>query len=1060
MARSLSRGRFDRSPLLDASPDSYREPLTSRSMKKASYTPRGGMIPSSSRDGGGLYATPPRSPLGIAGGGGHRSASRPRFGRDRDSPYESDYDDRRNPANEERYGRSASSARERIDDAVDDDSLAHGSAAGSRAREVLSKLRGGSRAGTTDRGLYSEPPSKPPLRRGLGPAASSPRRRLDLDDLRDDVYPDGYGDASLPTSRYEVIGMKEELKKKEEVVASLRRELDDVASRYDEDVQSIRSKLVATFKEDMREMKEDIRSKLVATFKEDMREMKEEWEDAFRRLKDEGDASQRAMEAELDGAARAKAEAEAELNEARAKHRTRAEEAERAARDRLEELKRSKEEDLERLRAMYEEHLEGTRKASQDVETELRAEVHTLLEENEKIKNCYDNLESEARRIQSDLDEADANRERATDDAVRLEKEVQTAKDELADALDAAEKRGQRIHEVEDELSEVRGELERRTSEHQRVAAERDRFEREYDATSKELDELATRYDKLVKTYEKAREERALEGRYAEALAKQRDNLNAIVENGRAETEELKRLNTGLEEANRSYVGLGKEFRLKDGEVETLREALSRGERLGRVCEEFDVADGTALRETLAKAEKAGARLEALGRERERYNATVKALKVDLKALHGGDAGPETSLQEHMRLLNERWDANEVRLRQTDKLKGELEESIQLLEEHATEREKMIREHGTKVDGLERDLREAQAALVKVEREKSSLSERASDLERLDAKTKRAREELDAQVAELRDRLDRAEDERRERDAEAKSLNADRRALQAELDKVRSKKSELEDALGKMDEVKGGMKKKLETAYYDLEEARRELSSYEAELSTLSKKRSEERELREALERERRERDDVLDHARREAAAAAEEAKAEASERFKVQLRLLEEKHADSDRRNGEYLEQKFRDEMDELRTRNRQLERTAKEHKESLDQKSMAEIKRRGEFAKQKQELEILRSKERHLETHVNQLEEHISKVVADYEARLQGSGATTCSSDEEKALKKQVRELEKKLEVSSAAMKQIGKSSLLMEKENERLKHDKNELKLKLKKLVDCAEKFQAPK
>jgi predicted RNase H-like nuclease (RuvC/YqgF family) len=126
-----------------------------------------------------------------------------------------------------------------------------------------------------------------------------------------------------------------------------------------------------------------------------------------------------------------------------------------------------------------------------------------------------------------------------------------------------------------------------------------------------------------------------------------------------------------------------------------------------------------------------------------------------------------------------------------------------------------------------------------------------------------------------------------------------------------------------------------------------------------------------------------------------------------------------------------------------------------------MAEVKRRGEFAKQRQELEILRSKERHLETHINQLEEHISKVVADYESKLQSSGRTVCSNDysnseEIKAMRKQVRELEKKLEVSSAAMKQLGKSSLLMEKENARLKSDKNELKSKLKKLVDCAEKF----
>ena len=134
-------------------------------------------------------------------------------------------------------------------------------------------------------------------------------------------------------------------------------------------------------------------------------------------------------------------------------------------------------------------------------------------------------------------------------------------------------------------------------------------------------------------------------------------------------------------------------------------------------------------------------------------------------------------------------------------------------------------------------------------------------------------------------------------------------------------------------------------------------------------------------------------------------------------------------------------------------------EQKESLDSKSMVEIKRRGEFAKQRQELEILRSKERHLETHVNQLEEHISKVVADYETRLQSSSQTICSNvndEAEREMKKQVRELEKKLEVTSAALKQLGKSSLLMEKENGRLKNDKNELKTKLKKLVDCAEKF----
>ena len=124
-----------------------------------------------------------------------------------------------------------------------------------------------------------------------------------------------------------------------------------------------------------------------------------------------------------------------------------------------------------------------------------------------------------------------------------------------------------------------------------------------------------------------------------------------------------------------------------------------------------------------------------------------------------------------------------------------------------------------------------------------------------------------------------------------------------------------------------------------------------------------------------------------------------------------------------------------------------------------MMEIRRRGEFAKQKQELEILRSKERHLEAHVAQLEQMQAKTVSEYEQRI-ASSDSICTSSVEKSLKKYVKELEKKLEVSSAAMKQLGKSSLLMEKENQRLMRDKNDLKLQLQKLVDCAEKFEGKK
>ena len=446
---------------------------------------------------------------------------------------------------------------------------------------------------------------------------------------------------------------------------------------------------------------------------------------------------------------------------------------------------------------------------------------------------------------------------------------------------------------------------------------------------------------------------------------------------------------------NMKYVDVSKEFRLSN-------------------------SDPSTIRDELVKAEKMKERVDSLIRERERYNATVKALKMDLKSMHGKNGvGSETSLQDHMRYLNEKWELNESRLKEAEKIKAELHESLQLIAEHGKERDQMIK--------VKRDLEESQTALVKMERENNSLSSEITALKTADAKTKTS-------LMETETKLTNSEHER-------KNLDADKKSLQAELDKMSSKRNQLELALDNMEQIKRGLKEKLESAYYDLEVSQRELKAirheYEAGQSKLSSKEAEIENLNE-----------MYNHARLEQAQTIKDAQQEVAESFKTKLRLMEEKFAT-----------RQRDEEQQLRERNQELEKTVKEQKESLDQKSMAEIKRRGEFAKQKQELEILRSKERHLETHVNQLEDHISKVVADYEAKLQhSSNQTICSSvnEETLSLKKQVRELEKKLEVSSAAMKQLGKSSLIMEKENGRLQNDKNELKLKLRKLVDCAEKF----
>ncbi len=92
--------------------------------------------------------------------------------------------------------------------------------------------------------------------------------------------------------------------------------------------------------------------------------------------------------------------------------------------------------------------------------------------------------------------------------------------------------------------------------------------------------------------------------------------------------------------------------------------------------------------------------LETLGRERERSNATAKALKCILKALHGSSAKKETSLEKHMCLRNKKWDGNVSRLKHIDKLKSELEESIQLFEKNTIERGQMMKEHRDRESGL------------------------------------------------------------------------------------------------------------------------------------------------------------------------------------------------------------------------------------------------------------------------------------------------------------------------------------------------------------------------
>eukprot|EP00579_Thalassiosira_antarctica_P025448 CAMPEP_0202014044 /NCGR_PEP_ID=MMETSP0905-20130828/27972_1 /ASSEMBLY_ACC=CAM_ASM_000554 /TAXON_ID=420261 /ORGANISM="Thalassiosira antarctica, Strain CCMP982" /LENGTH=160 /DNA_ID=CAMNT_0048573797 /DNA_START=65 /DNA_END=544 /DNA_ORIENTATION=- len=155
MVRSLSRGRFEhRSAVLESpTTDTYRrgghtpmDSTTLRSMKKTSYTPRGGGATTASRLD--TYSTPPRSPLDAAPTRS-LSVSRSRFSREsresRESPHNAyEYEDHRNPVNEGRdhripvsegrsygaFGRSASTMREQR---FADDEESHHSMGGNSA---------------------------------------------------------------------------------------------------------------------------------------------------------------------------------------------------------------------------------------------------------------------------------------------------------------------------------------------------------------------------------------------------------------------------------------------------------------------------------------------------------------------------------------------------------------------------------------------------------------------------------------------------------------------------------------------------------------------------------------------------------------------------------------------------------------------------------------------------------------------------------------------------------------------------------------------------------------
>ena len=120
--------------------------------------------------------------------------------------------------------------------------------------------------------------------------------------------------SQLQRNMNEMRRKQEELREKEK--AQLRREMAEMQSTH-ENESALLHREIHEMQTKHEEDVTTIRTKLVATFKDDMHEMKTEWEEAFKRLKEESDTTQRAMSMELNDSARAKAEVETQLAEYR-----------------------------------------------------------------------------------------------------------------------------------------------------------------------------------------------------------------------------------------------------------------------------------------------------------------------------------------------------------------------------------------------------------------------------------------------------------------------------------------------------------------------------------------------------------------------------------------------------------------------------------------------------------------------------------------------------------------------------------------------------------------------
>lgn len=150
----------------------------------------------------------------------------------------------------------------------------------------------------------------------------------------------------------------------------------------------------------------------------------------------------------------------------------------------------------------------------------------------------------------------------------------------------------------------------------------------------------------------------------------------------------------------------------------------------------------------------------------------------------------------------------------------------QLVGERNTPKAITIREHGEKIDSLEKEIKKKDDEIVALQKVLQTLQEQNDEL-------KSALDTKDEEIGTLKSRIDELEDEKTELQRELGSVKTDLSLVQKQVDKLRKAKSSQEQTNLKLKQDLEGFRRTLETVKEDREKKRKESEELKKELRNI-----------------------------------------------------------------------------------------------------------------------------------------------------------------------------------------------------------------------------------